>query len=325
MIKLFRYFFMFALLSCQSFSKLDKSPSSIQEKKLSGFLWKAEKQGKTIYFLGTFHIPGLSLSNLPKEVSQYIKSSNIFFVESDKSKLNDTVTSVDSSAKNLSKESWDKLTDFYRWQLSIAGLKETQINQSLPKAIKELKLQTPFEIFMSIELGALSIALQHFFNLTDKEVISLFSQETLDQNLLNYAKSIPGLKMSFLEDPNLVMDIINKAHSPKDIDILLKNYQTIQDLLQERGKRNYAQFICYEKGDLDCLKKELLAERSSLAEGWQETLVQRNKNWIPVIEKSLESGNSFIATGASHFVGKDNVLDLLKDRGFKVERLLIQK
>ena len=139
--------------------------------------------------------------------------------------------------------------------------------------------------------------------------------------LLDYAKSISGLQISFLEEADAQISILEEAHPVEDFDNLLKKYNTLGDLMQERINRNYGQIICYEKADLACMEKELLVEQSSLVKGWQKTVVDRNKNWIPIIEKSLQSGSSFIAAGVSHFIGEDSVLELLKDRGFSIEQI----
>ena len=51
----------------------------------------------------------------------------------------------------------------------------------------------------------------------------------------------------------------------------------------------------------------------------QRVLIDRNQNWIEPIERMLAgSGTYFVAAGAGHFAGKDNVIDLLRTRGVTV-------
>src|SRR5438094_858813 len=52
-----------------------------------------------------------------------------------------------------------------------------------------------------------------------------------------------------------------------------------------------------------------------------DMLYARNASWIEPIEKLHAAGGGFIAVGAMHLVGKRSVLDLLRQRGYKVTRL----
>ena len=53
----------------------------------------------------------------------------------------------------------------------------------------------------------------------------------------------------------------------------------------------------------------------------ERLLVERNRNWIPHIEKCLKSDEKcFVVVGAAHLVGPDSVVDLLQKAGYKVEQ-----
>jgi uncharacterized protein len=47
-------------------------------------------------------------------------------------------------------------------------------------------------------------------------------------------------------------------------------------------------------------------------------LDERNKNWIPKIEKAINEKPSFIAVGGGHLGGKNGVISLLKAQGYKI-------
>lgn len=51
----------------------------------------------------------------------------------------------------------------------------------------------------------------------------------------------------------------------------------------------------------------------------KEFLDERNQNWIPVIEKEIQSTPSLIAVGAAHLAGKKGVINLLKSKGYKLK------
>jgi len=52
-----------------------------------------------------------------------------------------------------------------------------------------------------------------------------------------------------------------------------------------------------------------------------DLLFARNASWLPELEALHASGGAFVAVGAMHLIGKRSVLDLLRQRGYKVTRL----
>jgi uncharacterized protein YbaP (TraB family) len=50
-------------------------------------------------------------------------------------------------------------------------------------------------------------------------------------------------------------------------------------------------------------------------------LDDRNKDWIPKIEKAIGEKSSFIAVGGGHLGGKNGVVNLLRAKGYKVEAI----
>jgi len=51
-------------------------------------------------------------------------------------------------------------------------------------------------------------------------------------------------------------------------------------------------------------------------------LIERNRNWIPEIEKALAKEHDVMfLVGAAHLVGKESVVDLLRRKGLEVTQL----
>lgn len=50
-------------------------------------------------------------------------------------------------------------------------------------------------------------------------------------------------------------------------------------------------------------------------------LTMRNADWIPKIEKAVKEKPSFIAVGAGHLGGKSGVLNLLREKGYKLKSI----
>ncbi|HSN18018.1 MAG TPA: TraB/GumN family protein [Gammaproteobacteria bacterium] len=99
-------------------------------------------------------------------------------------------------------------------------------------------------------------------------------------------------------------------------------------LLQSLDQADSAQsdmdgmMAAWRRGDTASLQKELKEEFGPYPEVYQAILVQRNRNWVPQLEKLAASGRQyFVVVGALHLVGPDGVLASLEKDGYKIEQL----
>ncbi|HBS32092.1 MAG TPA: TraB/GumN family protein, partial [Parvularcula sp.] len=79
----------------------------------------------------------------------------------------------------------------------------------------------------------------------------------------------------------------------------------------------------WRTGDLDSIEEEMIGPMKTAAPGAYKALIaERNANWVVQIEKIMTgSDDYFIAVGAGHFIGTDGVVELLKRKGYAVERV----
>ena len=83
-----------------------------------------------------------------------------------------------------------------------------------------------------------------------------------------------------------------------------------------------AMMDAWRRGDTALLAKEQQQEFGPYPDIYQAILVQRNRSWIPQIEKLAASGKQyFVVVGALHLVGPDGVLGSLEKDGYKIEQL----
>ncbi|MEM6717815.1 MAG: TraB/GumN family protein [Bacteroidota bacterium] len=74
----------------------------------------------------------------------------------------------------------------------------------------------------------------------------------------------------------------------------------------------------YNAEDLEGLLSVMMEQ--GLEADFQDSLVdQRNRNWIPVIEKIATEAPAFIGVGALHLPGEQGVINLLRKQGYTVE------
>ena len=109
--------------------------------------------------------------------------------------------------------------------------------------------------------------------------------------------------------------------------------ETLNDLIKEtiqasdQNENTLNSIIeAWKLGDAQSLQKlvhDEMAERPAVLE---ILLVERNQNWIPVIEEKLAGDkNVMFIVGAAHLVGEGSVVQLLEDKGHKPVQLGIDK
>ena len=79
----------------------------------------------------------------------------------------------------------------------------------------------------------------------------------------------------------------------------------------------------WRKGDAEKID-ELMAEdiKASQPKLYKKLITDRNRNWLPLIEagqKRLQT--RFVLVGVGHLVGPDGIIETLKKKGYKVEKL----
>jgi uncharacterized protein len=78
----------------------------------------------------------------------------------------------------------------------------------------------------------------------------------------------------------------------------------------------------WRRGDVDALAR-FEADAFRDIPSMRERLIEaRNRNWVPKIEKYLQSGQTyFVVAGAAHMGGPQGVLALLRAKGYQIEQL----
>jgi len=77
----------------------------------------------------------------------------------------------------------------------------------------------------------------------------------------------------------------------------------------------------WASGDLQALDALLLQGMRDHPELYRALIVDRNRAWLPKIESYLsQNENYLVIVGAGHLAGKDGLIEMLKAKGYSVER-----
>jgi uncharacterized protein YbaP (TraB family) len=267
-----------------------------QEKSL---LWKVSNDKNSIFLLGSIHYLRRENYPLNKTILEALEASNKLVLEID---LNSTTPEAaqritlekavyrdgTTLAQNISQETY---------QLAATRSAELGIDVRLINPMK------PW--FAALTLVAIKL-----------QAIGLDSNLGVDQSLANEAKR-SGKPTRGLENLEFQIGLLDQL-SKKDQELMLRETVTELELLDKNLNKIIQSWL---KGDGDQLAKLLLAGMMEYPDLHQKIIVDRNRRWVPELEKLLQQGGgAMVAVGAAHLVGKDGVIEMLKAKGYSVEQ-----
>lgn len=126
-----------------------------------------------------------------------------------------------------------------------------------------------------------------------------------------------NLRLGFLESPEQQIRVL--ADLPPDVEAHFLSVTLRQ--ISEGGSALSDLDGRWARGDLETLSRELDRQWADAGpEVHNALIIDRNRAWADAIEQRLAgSGSAFITVGAAHLVGDENVVQLLRERGFAVE------
>lgn len=112
------------------------------------------------------------------------------------------------------------------------------------------------------------------------------------------------------------MKIFDDIDYQVQIDELMKSVK--DNLKKDKAEMKELQEI-YKSENISKMLEVMLSSDNKLMSDYNDVmLTNRNKNWIPIIEKAM-STPTFFAFGAGHLAGENGVINLLIKEGYNVE------
>lgn len=263
-------------------------------------VWKVQKGDSVMYIGGTVHILRQSDFPLPAEFQKAYSSSDMLVLEADIGKMNTTemqqklltkamYTDGTTIEQHLSPETYKQLKDYCA-------------SNGIPlEGLKQLKPQIIIVLMAAMELAKFGVVQEGvdmvFYKSAQKDEKVIEGFETIDEQI----DFILGMGKG--NEDELIAYTINDIKSTKD------NFEVMVD--------------SWKKGDDKKLYKLIVEEiKSKTPELYTEIIVARNNNWLTVIDKYSDNQKTeFILVGAAHVVGPDGIIEQLRKKGYKVEKL----
>jgi uncharacterized protein YbaP (TraB family) len=266
-------------------------------------LWKVSDADSAVYLLGAFHLLEADDYPLPAEVERAFDDSAALLFEVDPAAMTAPGT-VAAMRQYMAYEDGKTLSAVLpKATLDRLGVLVAASGGSL----QALEHSEPWAVNLSLTLGI-------------TQALGLRADLGLDRYLMQRAAQAgkPAAGLETVEAQLQAMDSVPYAEQVQGLDEFLADPQQAARQLQDLH-------AWWRAGDADRLDAEMRAEMArKTPESYRLLDVDRNQAWLPQLEKRLADShrdNTLVVVGALHLLGPDGLVEQLRAKGYRVERI----
>lgn len=263
-------------------------------------VWKAQKGETVIYLGGTFHLLRDGDYPLPPEFERAYRIADTLVLETPVNQLREPATQMkllqqgvygDGSTigQHLSPKTYARLREY------------CEANGMPLQALQQMKPALLMSAVTLLELGRIGVSRQgvdqFYLTRAEKDGKGVETLETVDEQLSFLTTLADGNEDEFVAQT-------------------LEEMKTIREQFE-------VMVNAWRSGDADRLAGLLTAEmRTGQPQIYKRLIIDRNRNWLKIIDTYGRSQRiRFFLVGAGHLVGPDGLLEALRKRGYRVDRL----
>lgn len=279
-----------------AFSALSLSASALAQSSV----WVATKESQSVYLAGTVHLLRPSDYPLPPQFETAYAASQQLYFETDIAGLSD----MSVQARLL-----QELT--YRGDQSLRTVLDDSTYQALSNHLATIGM--PIQMIEKFKPGLLVSTLQVFefqkLGFTPQGVDAYFNTRAIGD----------GKALGELEPIDAQIGYIAQMGEGNESEFIRLSLED----LDEMGASMNQMLGAWRSGNDELLDTLFVNDmKEGYPELYDSLLVQRNLNWMPIIESMFgDADTEFVLVGAAHLVGEDGLLNLLRNKGYGIRQL----
>ncbi len=277
-------------------------PGRAEESKDAGkkhFLWKVSSRTSTVYLVGSIHL--LRQSDYPLDPvyeHTYADSRTIFF-EVNPSAMDEQKIRRVTTEKGM-----------YAAQQSLS----TALSKSTLDAVKPRLAGMGVNIEQAERMRPWLLSL--VLAVAELQRLGYDADHGLDRYFMNKAAK-DGKKTGGFETAEYQVNLLANMPDAMQEQMLLQTLQDLRETEQYFGEMA----ATWQQGNAKGLEAFLLKSFREYPAIYQSLIVERNRNWLPVLEELLrQKENTMVVVGAAHLVGKGGIIAELSRTGYRVEQ-----
>jgi len=262
-------------------------------------VWHISKNGNELYLGGTIHLLKKEDYPLPIEFNQAFKKSDKLIFETD----------IEAAqTPEFGQKVAQALT--YPAGQSLKGKINDKAFNALKKYLSEKNI--PLEHFLSYKPSMVSLAIS-IIELQQMDMVAI----GVDEHFHNKAKRA-GKEIEYFEAIEEQLEFLRSMGEGNESEMILNTINDVSQLQATMAEIKSA----WLSGDANKMADVTLTEMiRDYPELYQSLLVERNNNWMPYLEKMIKNKTvEMVLVGALHLVGKDGLLQQLRNKGYVVKQ-----
>jgi len=285
--------FIAALIVCTS-----PAAPSAQGRSARSFLWKVESGTGVLYLAGSVHALTADVYPLNPAFERAFEASDTLVEEIDLAEGNLLTLAPMILTKGM-------YQDGRTFESVVSKETAVAVTRRLgsPIAAELIRTMKPWMVMLTLsalqmQQAGLDVALgldKYFFDKAKAAGKPIIALETAESQIDRFDTMPERLQEQLLQS------------TLADLDAQSKELSTILE--------------AWQRGDAAALERTLLAGFKEYPAAYQSLIVERNRNWMPQLDKCLARRTPcLVVVGAAHLVGPDGLLTLLSRRGYRIEQ-----
>ncbi|MEO6155022.1 MAG: TraB/GumN family protein [Thermomonas sp.] len=281
-------------------------PVAIPASSKRPLLWKvsaANNSEKTVYLLGSFHLLKADDYPLPAEVDRAFDDAESLLFEVDPREMNSPDTMV-AARKYMAYAPGKSLSKVLP---KATLLKLDKAMAARGGSVQAMEQSEPWAVSLGLILGI-------------TQAMGFKAELGLDRNLMERAAKAgkPTTGLETVDAQLKAMDSVPYAEQAKGLGEFLDEPMKAATQMQQIH-------AWWRSGDIAKLDSEMRVEMATKTPISYKLLdLDRNNAWLPLIEQRLTGSTQddlLIVVGSLHLLGKDGLVEKLRAKGYKVERV----
>jgi uncharacterized protein len=263
-------------------------------------VWKAQKGDSVLYLGATCHILRKSDYPLPPEFDKAYKASKSLVFETDISKLEEPATQMKLLSLSVYKDG--SSVEQHLKAKTFAELSAYCKSNGMPiQALSHFRPSMLMVTLMVRELMKHGIA---------EQGVDAFYQDLARQD---------GKPFEGLETVDEQIDYVTTMADGNEDDFVLHSLRDMGEIKDQFD----AMADAWRSGNAAKVNELMVAElKTEMPKLYKRLITERNRKWLSSIDAYAKTpAVEFILVGAAHLVGPDGLVETLKKKGYKVEKL----
>ncbi len=274
-------------------------PQAVPVTESSQILWKVQSQQNTIFLAGSIHVLQKHHYPLHQAFDEAFKQSSRVMFEVD---LDGLTTPL--AQQNMMRTGLYLNGESLRTVLSPENYVTAKMNLSeLGLQIEDFHRMKPWMV------ATATMALQ-------LQKLGFESAYGVDRHFYEKAQ-VTGKAIQGLETVEFQLNLFDQLPFETQEQFLLQTLKELKNLDQQVSDM----IKSWKQGNVQKLEA-LLADIREYPELYKAIVINRNQDWLPHIERALQEKEPvFIVVGALHLLGKEGLVEVLKEKGYLVRQL----